>query len=280
VGGGAAGRATSTGSAASEAAARFDTNADVMSLAAAALQPDEIRRLTGWYDGPTLLDALTSAKPPPRMLVDKPLRLCISDVYKAGTLVAAGRLEGGFLEPHTAVMVAPGHTTATVKHLAINGRPVAGAAAGDNVDVGLGGIEEGAVHPGQVLCWPSHPIRPITRFKAQVAVFPTLAMPIVPGQQFMLHSHILEEPCNVTRVLRTLRDGHTAAIKPRCLVAGDGAVVRIPLPRPPRPDTLADHRRPRRLLLRYPRQTVAAGLIPQIPAEEALVIRELLYLDR
>ena len=39
-------------------------------------------------------------------------------------------------------------------------------------------------------------------------------MPIVPGQQFTLHSHLLEEPCNVSRLLRTLdKDGHTLQVR-------------------------------------------------------------------
>ena len=138
------------------------------------------------------------------------------------------------------------------------------AAAGDNVDVSIGGVEENALRPGQVLCWPSQPIHAIVKFKAQIACLPSMTMPLVPGQQFMLHSHTLEEPCNVTRLLRTMKEGHTDIIKPRCLTAGQVAIVRIKLTRPVCLETFAAHKRLGRFMLRYGEQTVAAGMILKI----------------
>jgi elongation factor 1 alpha-like protein len=174
-------------------------------------------------------------------------------------------MEGGWLAPHTRIVVIPGGETATVKSLTLNGAPVQLAAAGDNVDAAIGGVDETALTPGQVLCWPSHPIREVVKFKAQIACFATLDMPIVPGQQFMFHAHTVEVPCNVTRLLRTLdREGHTKDVKPRCLVANSVAVVRVRLTRPVCLDTYADHRRLGRFLLRYSGRTVAAGMVLKI----------------
>jgi elongation factor 1 alpha-like protein len=225
-----------------------------------------VRLLTAWYDGPTLLGALDAAKPPPR-LVDRPLRLCVSDVYRSAAhgLTVAGRLEGGWLTPHTRILVVPGGEVATVRGITINGVSVPHAAAGDNVDVAIGGVDEGVLAPGQVLCWPSHPVREVVKFKAQLAVFGGLDMPIVPGQQFTFHAHNVEVPANVTRLLRTLdRDGHTAAVKPRCLVGNSVAVVRVRLTRPVCLDTYAEHRRLGRFLLRYSGRTVAAGMVLKV----------------
>jgi len=159
-----------------------------------------------------------------------------------------------------------GHETASVKSIAINGKVVPFAAAGDNVDVALGGLDnEASVRPGSILCWATHPIRQITRFKAQIATFPALDMPLLPGQQFMLHTHSAEEPCNVTKLLRTLdRDGHTKAIKPRQLGRSTVAVVRIAVTRPICAETYAEHRRLGRFMLRYGGHTVAAGMITKI----------------
>ena len=86
--------------------------------------------------------------------------------------------------------------------------------AGDNVDVAVGGIDETALARGQVICWPSHSVPVASKFKAHITTLARLDMPIVPGQQFTFHSHMLEEPCNVSRLLRTLdKDGHTKQVR-------------------------------------------------------------------
>lgn len=207
-------------------------------------------------------------------MVDKALRLCVQEVYKStsvgasatgtGTTVA-GRIEGGFLMPMTRVRACPGADIGSATKIAINGAPVPFAVAGDNVDVAIGGLDEHSLRPGQILTWPSHPIRPVTKFKAQIAILPTFDIPIVAGQQFTLHTHIVEEPCNITRLLRTLdKEGHTADIKPRCLLKGSVAVVRIKLARPVCLETFAEHPRLGRFMLRYGGYTVAAGMVQKI----------------
>lgn len=144
----------------------------------------------------------------------------------------------------------------------MNDREVPWAGVGDNVDVVLGGIDESALRSGYMLCWPSHPVAHVSKFKARVAVLPGVELPLVPGQQFTLHSHVAEEPCNVTRFLRTVdREGHTRDIKPRTLAAGDVAIVRIRTARPVCLDAFADHRRLGRFILRYGGVTVAAGMV-------------------
>lgn len=168
------------------------------------------------------------------------------------------------MEQHTKLVVVPGGEQCSVKHVAINGKVVEFAAAGDNVEIAVGGIDELSLRIGQILCWPGRAIRQVTRFKAQIVTFSWLDMPIVPGQQFIFHSHTVEEPCNVTKLLRTLKDGHTDVIKPRCLPGGTVAVVRVRLTRPVSLDTFSDHRRLGRFMLRYGGHTVAAGMILKI----------------
>lgn len=194
------------------------------------------------------------------------------------------------------------------------------------MDVAVGGIDEAALARGQVLCWPSHPVPVAAKFKARITTLARLeseregcscshtfiaplappsplAVPIVPGQQFTLHSHLLEEPCNVSRLLRTLDDdGHTKQArrkggvvrqalivqgangtahttlqlfwyphgvllsqnKPRSITAGTTAVVRIRLLRRVPIELFADHRRMGRFVLRYGDRTVAAGIVVKI----------------
>ena len=287
----------------------------------------DVRALLSWYgDGPTLLSAITHARPPTRSRAQveveaasysnggsgnsgsspistpkrtaapaaaatstasstpksssiisattttslppvTPLRLVVSDVYHHAQhgLCVAGRVEGGFLTQHTRVVIVPGHATATIRSIALNGTPVPCAVIGDNVDVGLGGVDESALARGQVVCWPSHLIRTAVKFKAQIATFDNVPFPLVPGQQFSFHSQCLEEPCTITRLLRTVdRGGHTITIKPRTLPSACIAIVRIALTRPIPLETFGEHRRLGRFILRYSGRTVAAGMVQKI----------------
>lgn len=264
--------------------------------------------LAAWFVGPSLLEALDAVSAPSvEAATAGPLRLCVSDVYKSPLqgLVAAGRIESGFLSTGppsaggggpTKVRSIPTAGTAppssAIKSIILNGEVTTLAVAGDNVDVGLGGgMGEEAVAPGSVLCWPSHPLPLVSRFKARVVLFPVVGYTggrastacsdgnvIMPGQQFTLHTHATETPCNVTRLLRTLtRDGHTGAIKPRLLTTGGDAaggegsspvaVVRIRLARPIPLTTFQEHRRLGRFVLRYAGRTVAAGLVLKLNLE-------------
>jgi hypothetical protein len=90
-------------------AAAVDSDISAMLLSADSLRPEEVGRLSEWYTGPTLLQALEAVRAPPRLL-DRPLRLCVADVYRSPVagLTVAGRIEGGWLVPHTKLVVVPG----------------------------------------------------------------------------------------------------------------------------------------------------------------------------
>lgn len=149
--------------------------------------------------------------------------------------------------------------------IAINGELVPYAVAGDNVDVGVHGLDERQLYAGQILTAPSHPVRAVVKFKARIRTFPTMDIPMVPGQRFILHAHAVEIPCTVTRLLRTITDANaTVAHKPRILSKGTDAVVRIRLARPVPLERFEDHRRLGRFMLRYGDRTVAAGMVLKI----------------
>ncbi len=239
----------------------------------------ELKSLLGWYSGGlTLIQALDRLRQPPRPF-EKPLRVCVYDVFRpagaTGGVSISGRIEGGFVTPHTRLVIVPGGEIATVKSVSVNGANMPCAAAGDIVEITLGGLDvdavfngssgQGILSPGRVLCWPSHPSTTAIKFKAQIATLPSLDMPIVAGQQFMLHSHALEVTCNVTRLLRTLdRDGHTKEVKPRLVNKGEVCVVRLRLLSPAALELFQSNRRLGRFILRYCGVTFAVGQVLKI----------------
>ena len=152
-----------------------------------------------------------------------------------------------------------------VTRITASGNAVTAAFAGDHVELALGGIEDGALRAGYILTLPIHPVPPVTKFKAEIQTFSSLDVPLVPGHQLMLHSHALEEACDVTHLLRTLdREGHTGARKPRCILKETRAVVRVRLARPAALETFEAHPRLGRFILRYGSKTIGAGKILKI----------------
>lgn len=220
-----------------------------------------------WYTGQTLVQAL-DALPEASRRIDKPLRMCVSDVYKRMGLGAtvAGKIESGRILPGNRILIMPANEYAGVKGIEINGAPVTVGVAGENVEVGLGGITVDNLRPGQVVCHPQHPIPLAWKIKAQIFLLPALRMPLVAGQQLTFHMHHLEEPCNITKLLRVInsKTGRTKIRRPRCLLRKQTASVRIKFLRRLPLELFKDHRRLGRFMLRYAGTTVAAGVVNKI----------------
>ena len=206
---------------------------------------EDVTALLAWYpaSAPTLLSALEAARAPVArtVMLHRPLRIAVYDVYSTAQggqgLTVAGRVEAGFVMPHTRLSVAPGGASATARSVWRSGSPATPAAVpGDMVDVGVGGVELEALCPGQVIGWVESPPPLALKFKAELLTLDGLSsvtgVPLLPGTAFMLYAGSSCVPCNVTRLLRTLDrpGGHTVAVKPRLVgAAGVAVVVRIRL---------------------------------------------------
>lgn len=153
--------------------------------------PESLRR---WYKGPSLTQQLDSFEPIARPPPDSPLRFTLADVYKTASqgLTVSGKVEGGFVVPQQRLQVYPGGQSTSVRSISRGGRAVDAAVSGDSVELGLAGIDETVLSSGQILCWPNHPVPVVQKIQAQILTFDTLRIPIVRGQQFMLHTQHLE----------------------------------------------------------------------------------------
>jgi elongation factor 1 alpha-like protein len=238
-----------------------------------ALDASALRSFAAWYGrGPTLLGAIEALRAPARTAdPPRPLRLCVSDVYPgAGGMCVAGRVESGWVAPGHRVIVCPGGGGGAVKAVCRGGAPVGGAAAGDVVELLLGGFSDEAaaraLAPPAVLAAAAAPAPAALKFKARLQVLPGVALPLMRGQVFTLHTGGAAEPVALARLLRTLDKAtlRTAALKPRVLVAGNLAVVRLALARRICVTTFADNKRMGRFVLRYHGVTVAAGQVVKI----------------
>lgn len=228
--------------------------------------PSEVAELAAWYTGPTLAQCLDGFAEVPRP-VDGPLRLVVSDAYKSaklGPVTVAGKVEAGVVRPGNRVVIMPSGELCAIKSIDCGGELVRVAVAGDNVDLGLGGVELSSLSVGHVLCSMGAAIPLARKVRARVFVLPTLATPIVKGQQLVAHVGNVEEPCNVTRLSSSKAKTGETTKHPRFLLGGVTADVKVKFARALPMETYESHRRLGRFLLRQGGVTVAAGMVLKI----------------
>ena len=83
------------------------------------VKKSQLPELTSWYHGPTLMEEIDRFEPPTRLL-DKPLRMRVTDFFKGGIgssggVSVAGQIEAGSVQIGEQVMVVPGNETGYIK---------------------------------------------------------------------------------------------------------------------------------------------------------------------
>jgi len=224
------------------------------------------KKLMDWYSGPTLLQRIDEFKPATRETT-KPFRLCISDVYKhqlLGTTIA-GKIESGFVTVGDKLALIPLFETCSVKGIRLHNESVDYAIAGDNVDIGINGIEIQNISLGNFLCDPENPIPMTSHFKSQIVTF-TMQRPIIKGQIVEIHYQNLNQPATITALLGIL-DKATGEIKkknPRSLGDATTASVEITTHSPVCLEKYSDFKQLGRFTVRESGRTIAAGIVSEM----------------
>ncbi|GLT85152.1 hypothetical protein SLE2022_033490 [Rubroshorea leprosula] len=232
--------------------------------------PSDVR-LSSWYRGPCLLDAIDSLQPPTRDF-SKPLIMPICDVVKLssqGQVSACGKLEAGALRSGSKVIVLPSANIATVRSLESGSRGCAIARAGDNVAVNLQGIDGNHVMAGGVLCHPDFPVAVTKHLELKVLVLDG-ATPILIGSQLEFHVHHAKEAARVVKILSLLdsKTGKVTKKAPRCLTSKQNAVIEVVLHAPVCVEEFSRCKALGRVSLRSLGRTVALGVVSRIIDEQ------------
>ncbi|XP_070589689.1 HBS1-like protein isoform X1 [Erythrolamprus reginae] len=222
--------------------------------------------LAKWYTGKCLLEQIDSFKPPQRA-VDKPFRLCVSDVFKdqGSGFCVTGKIEAGYVQVGERLLAMPPNETCTVKGIALHEQPVDWAAAGDHVSLTLTGMDIIKINVGCIFCCPKEPIKTCTHFRARVLIF-NIEIPITKGFPVLLHFQTVSEPATVRKLLSVLHKstGEVAKKKPKCLTKGQNALIELQTQRPIALELYKDFKELGRFMLRYGGSTIAAGVVVEI----------------
>ncbi len=222
---------------------------------------------TPWYKGPTLIEAMDATITQPELLIDKPLRIPIQDVYTitgVGT-VPVGRIDTGILKVGDKVVFQPAGVNGEVKTIEMFHKEQPEARPGDNIGFNVRGIGKGDVKRGDVCGHPDNPPSVAKEFTAQIIVLqhPTV---ITAGYTPVFHVGTASVACKVEEIIAKV-DPKTGAViqaKPDFIKTGDAARIRVVPSKPLVAEKQADIPQLARFAIRDMGTTVAAGVVLEV----------------
>lgn len=163
----------------------------------------------GWYDGPTVLEALDGFSATDRP-DHQPLRMPIQDVYRFDhRRILAGRVEAGVIQVGDRIVFSPTDKTSTVKTIERWNAPANDrAAAGESIGITL--TEQIFVARGAVAAHEAAPPYELSRFKARL--FWLGKRPFAKGRNYKLKLATQELECFIESVDQVLDASSLAVV--------------------------------------------------------------------
>ncbi len=157
----------------------------------------------GWYEGPTVLQALDTFKPGPGS-ASKSLRLPVQDIYKftdfADKRIIAGRIESGILRAGDKVTVLPSGEETVIKTIEQYPGQVPEAEAGKSIGITIG--DKLFIDRGNVIVHRGDPAKIVKEIKAHI--FWMDKDPLRKGESITIKCATQEVMCEVERIERVL----------------------------------------------------------------------------
>ncbi len=219
-----------------------------------------------WYNGPTLVEALDSLKPPAKP-VDKPLRIPIQNVYTipgVGT-VPVGRVETGVLKVGDKVVFMPPGVTGEVRSIEMHHQPIQQAEPGDNIGFNVRGVSKRDIKRGDVAGHLDKPPTVAEEFTARIFVIwhPSA---ITVGYTPVIHAHTASIACRIVEIQAKLdpRTGQVVEKNPQFLKMGDAAIVKFKPIKPMVIEKYSEFPQLGRFAMRDMGKTVGIGVVVDV----------------
>lgn len=230
----------------------------------------------GWYDGPTLMEALDTFKVPEQP-INLPLRLPVQDAYniKGIGTVPVGRVETGKLKKGDVVIFQPASVrmnkqiSGEVKSIEMHHQEIPEAVPGDNIGFSVRGVSHKEIKRGDVAALTSNPPTVAREFEAQIIVISHPNV-IARGYTPVFHVNTAQVACEFVDIVKTIdpKTGGVLKENPDYIKQGEAAIVKIKPTKPMVIERNKDFPQLSRFAIRDMGMTVGAGMcIDVVPWE-------------
>ncbi|EEY21837.1 elongation factor 1-alpha [Verticillium alfalfae VaMs.102] len=206
-----------------------------------------------WYKGETLIQALEDSEPLARAL-EKPFRMSISEIFKSqqSQLTISGRMESGTVQTGESIVVQPSGEQASIRSIEVDTEIQDWAVAGQNVSLGVYGIDPIHIRVGDIISSKAEPIETSDLLTMKVLAFEHLMPMPVDVHRGRLHAagRIQSIPAVLNKTT-----GATEKKNPKVVAPAKVARVVVKL------ESKVPLEAGQRVVLRMGGETVAAGLL-------------------
>jgi bifunctional enzyme CysN/CysC len=223
----------------------------------------------GWYDGPTVVEALDALEPA-RPLEAMPLRLPVQAIYKFDDRrIVAGRIESGHLASGDEIVIMPAGKIAKIK--TVESWPVtpAGGKQGAGRSVGITLDRELFIERGDVIAHLGRSPRDTRRLRARI--FWLHDKPLSKGDQILVRLGTREARAVVADIEKAVDPGELSSTEHKAIARNHVGEIDISLAQPIAADAYADNPRTGRLVIEVAGRIAGGGLVLSVGAGQRAV---------
>jgi bifunctional enzyme CysN/CysC len=213
----------------------------------------------GWYEGPTVVEALDALEPA-RPLATLPLRLPVQAIYKFDDRrIVAGRIESGHLAAGDEIVIMPAGKIAKIR--TVESWPVTPLAGkqGAGRSVGITLDRELFIERGDIIAHAGQSPREARRLRARIFWLHEKALS--KGDQILVRLGTREARANVVAIEKAVDPGALSSSENTAIARNHVGEIDIALAQPIAADVYADNPRTGRLVIEINGRIAGGGLV-------------------
>jgi bifunctional enzyme CysN/CysC len=223
----------------------------------------------GWYDGPTVVEALDALEPA-RPLEALALRLPVQAIYKFDDRrIVAGRIESGHLSAGDEIVIMPSAKIARIKSVEswpltpVKGRQSAGRSVGITLD------RELFVERGDVIAHTASAPRDTRRIRARI--FWLHDKPLLTGASILVRLGTREARATVVAIEKAVDPGELLSVETKSIARNHVGEIDISLAQALAADPYTDNPRTGRLVIEVNGRIAGGGLVLSVDAGQRAI---------
>jgi bifunctional enzyme CysN/CysC len=223
----------------------------------------------GWYNGPTVVEALDALEPA-RPLEQLPLRLPVQAIYKFDDRrIVAGRIESGSLKAGDEIVIMPAGKIAKIKTVEgwpitpVNGAQTAGRSVGITLD------RELFIERGDVIAHAGTSPRDTRRIHSRI--FWLHDKPLAAGASILVRLGTRETRATVVTIENAVDPGELSSVETQSIARNHVGEIDISLAQPLAADPYTDNPRTGRLVIEVNGRIAGGGLVLSVDAGQRAI---------